>query len=550
MKNARLLHILLITGLGLALVFICGFSYRYGWQWLDSDNSAEMVLGKLLADENVLVSVNWLYSTEIRLIYQTIFTMPLFKLFGGLENWALVRSLNILLNNVLLILSYIFMMKGLRIQLKWVLGSAFFLLLPLSIFYWDIVTFGGFYVFLVIQLFISLGLFTRIVYGSGTSKIKTIYLILFLALAFCLGIQSIRSLLAVQIPLLLACFFLWRKQNIRNIAVGGFGFAACCAGYGLNKILHFWYSFKSFEDMRIDNIFSNFTQKLGRCFTAVIEYFGFSVGGSFFSLNGIFSMVSIIITFIFLYLVFKAFMRARPTDAGMKIQQNSLIQLPPEHYFMIVFFVCSFALNIFIFMMVDQQIVNRYFIPFLVLSVPLAAILFQYISKAYSRLKVIAIVSVIVLFIFGQGCVNFVNLAGKNLNSIRNGYIQYLLDNELFFGFAVHKNTVMTTEMSNGKIELASLDARIRTGSESGAFIMFDSLMKIKFSDSSKLLDPSFKPHRSAYEGESFILLDRDDWELTRRRRYFIGVAPDYEDVNFVILRFPSALVIYRDLIL
>jgi len=64
----------------LLLGFVSIFSYQHGAQWLNSDHSSEMVLGKLLADENTFVSRNWYYSTEIRLIYQTIFIMSLFKL--------------------------------------------------------------------------------------------------------------------------------------------------------------------------------------------------------------------------------------------------------------------------------------------------------------------------------------------------------------------------------------------------------------------------------------------------------------------------------------
>ena len=77
----------------LLLVFNSVFIYRYGRQWLNSDTSSEMVLAKLLANENTLVSRNWYYSTEIRLVYQTIFTMLLFKLFGGAGNWALYIQL-------------------------------------------------------------------------------------------------------------------------------------------------------------------------------------------------------------------------------------------------------------------------------------------------------------------------------------------------------------------------------------------------------------------------------------------------------------------------
>jgi len=165
LENSKNTHLIvaLATGTGALLVgYISIFSYQYGWQWLDSDHSSEMILGELLAGENTLVSRNWHYSTEIRLIYQTIFTMPLFKLLGHYENWALIRSLNILLNNLILILSYLYMAKQMKIQLKWMLITSLFLVMPVSFDFWDIVTFGGYYVFFIAQLFFCLGLFIRL----------------------------------------------------------------------------------------------------------------------------------------------------------------------------------------------------------------------------------------------------------------------------------------------------------------------------------------------------------------------------------------------------
>jgi hypothetical protein len=130
--NKKKITIVLSGLIVLMLIFITVFSYRHGRQWLDSDHSSEMVLGKLLAEENVLVSRSWYYSTELRLIYQTIFTMPLFKLLGGLGNWALIRAINIFLNNAVLIAACVFMMKQLKIQNKWAALAGLLLLLPVS----------------------------------------------------------------------------------------------------------------------------------------------------------------------------------------------------------------------------------------------------------------------------------------------------------------------------------------------------------------------------------------------------------------------------------
>jgi len=530
--NERLVCVLIIAVLISLLVFISVFSYSHGWQWIDSDHSSEMILGKLLAEENAFVSPNWLYSNEIRLVYQTIFTMPLFKLLGDYENWALIRSLNILLNNIVLVLSFVFLMKSMNIRIKWVLICSLFLIMPLSMTYWDIVTFGGYYIFFIAQLFFCLGLFFRLVCHDNALKTKPFAFSLFLLLSFVLGLQGIRSPLVFHVPLLLTCVYMWLGKKKHPIFLGCFGFAACCAGYFANNLLHLWFRFHSYGDMRLDNIFANFFSKLNRSLANLAGFFGFSAGSRFFSAQGFFSVAAIFVTVILLYNVYKIFRKARTLN-----DSNGEIR---EFTFMPVFFVVSISFNIFIFIIVEQTIIDRFFIPFMVFYIPLTAILFEYAEKTYGRLKYRVIICGIALFIFGQGFLNFQSLAERDINSIRKPYIHYLVDNELKYGFATFWNANVSTELSNGKVEIAGLHPRMNPGAGTAGtnlFRLMEHLIPVQF------LDPSH------HEGESFLLLTSEEWNMVGRTRAFSGITPDYEDRNFVILRYPSAQIIHRELI-
>jgi len=70
----------------------------------------------------------------------------------------------------------------------------------------------------------------------------------------------------------------------------------------------------------------------------------------------------------------------------------------------------------------------------------------------------LAVICAVILFVIGQGILNFQNLAEKDVNTTRKGYIQYLLDNRLEYGFSTFWNSKVTTELSNGKIEVAGLE--------------------------------------------------------------------------------------------
>jgi hypothetical protein len=523
-KNAQLITAL-AAGTGILLLgFISIFSYRHGAQWLDSDHSSEMVLGKLLADENAFVSRNWHYSTEIRLIYQTIFTMPLFKLIGRYENWALIRALNILLNNLMLILSYLFMTKQMKIQTKWICATSLFLILPISTGYWNIVTFGGYYTFFIAQLFCCIGLFIRLINYAYTSRnTATVDFILFTALSFMLGVQGIRSLLCVHIPLLITCVYFYSKTAPKqrfSLFLGCYGFIVCCVGFVVNYLLHFWYSFSSFEKMRIVNLHTEFFPKLNQSLVCLAGFFGLSAGSSILSAKGLFSVTAIIGTFLLFWAVIKSF------------RQQA------EYHLMPIFFIVSVIFNIFVFIVVDEVIYGKYFILFMVLYIPLAAILFERTEKLYGHLKRTALICGIVLFIFGQSYLNFQSLTGQDENSVRKGYIQHLLDNQLEYGFATFWNANVTTELVNGKVEIASMDPDGLDPSTSRRFHIWEWLNPLK------VHDPSY------HQGESFLLLTRVEWELAQRTgRPFARLAPDYEDNGFIVIKFPSAQIIHSEVL-
>jgi hypothetical protein len=523
----------LSAGAGVILLsFISIFSFQHTAQWLNSDHSSEMVLGKLLADENTLVSRNWHYSTEIRLIYQTMFTMPLFKLLGHFENWALIRSINIFFNNLILIMSYLFMVRQMKIQIKWICITSLFLLIPVSMEYWDIVIFGGYYVFFIAQLFCSFGLFIKLTNYTGTAKTTLIYFLLFTIMSFALGIQGIRSLLCIYIPLLITSIYLNYKTPQKNkdpLLLGCYGFVLCGAGFTANYLLHFWYSFHSFENMRLTDLYTEFLPKLGHCLVCLAVFFGLSTGSSLLSAQGLFSVTAIIGTFLLFYSVLKSF-----RQTGI---QNITMEKPAEYQFLSVFFIISVVLNIFIFIVVDEGVTDRYFIPFMALYVPLLAFLFEHTEKLHSHLKQTALVFGIVLFVCGQGYLNFQNLARQDGNNARNGYINYLLDNQLEYGFATFWNANVTTELTDGKIELAGLEPN-GLAPNANQFRIQGWLNPAKF------YNPSF------HQGESFLLLTRHEWEMAQiTGRSFAQHQPDYEDNNFIVIKYPSAQIIQNNIL-
>ena len=191
----------LLAALIAAILAITTYTnFVYGRQWIDSDMASEMILGNLLAKENKLVTSSWVYSTELRLVYQQLFYMPLFKLF---DRWHLVMTITILLNHIALLASYFFMMRQFDVSRKTVLLTSLFLILPVSYRYWSIVLFGGYYVFFIAMFFCCIGLSAILLNfdGSITVKKRNTAFVFFALLSVTFGLGGVRGLMDIQVPM-------------------------------------------------------------------------------------------------------------------------------------------------------------------------------------------------------------------------------------------------------------------------------------------------------------------------------------------------------------
>jgi len=251
-----------------------------------------------------------------------------------------------------------------------------------------------------------------------------------------------------------------------------------------------------------------------------------------FSAHGFFSIAAIAAAFILFFNLFKFI--GKYNSAAAQTAFN------PGH-FMPVFFTAVLSVNIFVFIVSEQVIVSRYFLPFMIFYIPLAALVFELCEnrreKSYGSLKRTAIICGILLFILGKGCLSFLSLSVRDENSHRKAHIEYLLDNNLEFGFASYWNANIITELANGKVNMVNID-HTRSGSGRTLFRIVKWLVPDKF------LDPLY------HKGESFLLLTRSEWDMARNRMFSsAGLTPGYEDINFVIIRFPSAQAIHDELL-
>ena len=142
----------------LCLVISVGTYAVYGQHNLDSDISSEFVLAQLLNEEGRMITDQWYYSTELRVVSP----VPVYQLALMLfEDWHMARtfSIAVLLCGVMAAMAY--MVSGMGASLTSALLCASAVVLPVTQYHSFTLVYGGFYTVCVMLAFVQVGLVLR-----------------------------------------------------------------------------------------------------------------------------------------------------------------------------------------------------------------------------------------------------------------------------------------------------------------------------------------------------------------------------------------------------
>ena len=336
-------------------------AFKYGKTLLDSDMASEMVLADLLNKEGKIISTNWYYSTEIRIIGQFLLFKPLLKLFP--DNWYLVRGIAQCILILLTGLSYVYMMSAVGKREKNLLFAAM-AMCPFGFFQMWFGSFSGFYFIWIAAFTFCGGLILR--YALGKGKYRSLQLIFLTMLSFFIGMQSIRGLLNLQLPMLFAGLAVWylhssnpvlpeeSRTQIKKFLQAAF--LSCffsIVGYGYNSLsLSHSYSFLN----QNDKFWQSFNY--ARCLTVLEDFlklWGYpyqlfaNLRISLFSVNGILSCFGFLLTILCLlgfFILLRNIKKASVERQILGITCFSMILIP-----------------FFVFVLFQQSSNGSYFMP-------------------------------------------------------------------------------------------------------------------------------------------------------------------------------------------
>ncbi|MBQ7529696.1 hypothetical protein IJT10_07340 [bacterium] len=462
----------------LGIIFTTSVFFYHGRGLLDSDMSSEMILGKLLRDEGGIVSKNWCYSTEIRIISTQIVYKTFFYIFN---DWHWVRTFSTAALLFILMGCYCFFTERMNLGKIGIL-SGLILLLPISAEYARFVIWGGYYLPHTAFIFLTLALAVR----SDSPKTNNILLGFNILAAVLTGMGGVRQALILYIPFFITMIFLIiyyylisdkeEKEVLPDIThlskVSLIVLLSNFIGILINsKILSKSFIFIKYDNSKLCDFIPSFALDFAaRSFGAM---FGFTGCSRILNLEGVRTICAMLFCFtllVVLCLVCREFKK-----------------LKFEYKFVTLFAVVDCVANVLFCTMSDKP-TTRYMIPPFAMLLPVLAILAIRLQEKEHKLMqrcLVGIISVCVgvqllVFMFhptldyyhspssGKHSFSYALHPVKNHNEPIGSHQQvteWLVKNGYTKGLATLWQCNVATELSNGKLEMWKLyNHRKRSG--------------------------------------------------------------------------------------
>lgn len=386
---------------------------------------------------------------EFRFLNTQLLTAPLF-LFT--KNLALVRSLTVLLTEIVLFFSTYFLLYELRIKKLWVkLLCATLMVSPVSWTFFCYVQAGSYYIPHIVFSFFYVTLFISLTYHEhSVSKQKRISVI-FLILVFLSGVSSIRYILNFTFPVFVVIavlkFVELKKENaplkLKKVVVADkkvFFSTACLLlsgiGYVFNSVvLASLFTFKNMNKIRFNSLDEI---KLDAIKDIILGTAGYNGNISVFTLGGV-ANVLLLIVFVLTIVIIKELLKSKEK---------------PYQNFLILYSVFFFAFHLYT--NICTEMVGRYFTMVFAFFIPILAITIE--NESLPSLKKWIFAASSAVLILSNAYICFERMQAKGSSVKLDGVCEYLQKNDYEFGYAFSNIANPICFWTNGTIEVATIE--------------------------------------------------------------------------------------------
>lgn len=413
-------------------------------EYLTSDASSELVLSDFLSRNGRIVSSGFYYSTQLRVFYQQLVFAPLFLLWPG--NWQLVRIVGTVILYVLLLACFYFFCSSINLRrpFPW-LGSI--LLLPISWAYAIYVLYLTYYFFFLYAALLLMGIAIRLASCSRLTKRPMVYFCCGCAIAFLEGLEGMRMIANVIIPLSIAILLTVRltQTSVKPMRVllcfSAAIFVCSVVGLALNyTVLANIFSFSDFGAVQWTNLNPDGAIEVVNGF---ISLFGFYPNCELSSMRSLSNLISLTMCGLTIAAIVAIIKSNKKFSFAIKI--------------IAVFSCLCLTMFLGIYSFSTMQFKSRYLIASFIFLVPLIFIYLESLSLTQLARKALTILLAL--------CVGILAISGSRATEAVGGV--YRQQNEALLavkeavealgydaGYATFPYSNILVELSNGEIEM------------------------------------------------------------------------------------------------
>lgn len=432
------------------LALSVGVYALYGQHNLDSDIASEFVLAQLLNEEGRLLTDNWFYSTELRVVSPVPVYQLMLRIF---DSWHAARTAAIVVLLLGVGASLVYMALGMGASPTAALLCASAVILPVTAYNSFTLVYGGFYTVCVMLTFVQIGLVMRM----DRKRLREPVLLAVLGVYG--GLGGVRMLMICVVPLLAAAlitFFLEARRcaSLREAAAlpafyTALGVvllaAATLAGYYVNShVLAQRYVFAQYGDTTLLPLNQQmFTDQI----ICLMSYFGYRNYELLLSREGVVSVLAVLL----------------PVMGASAMILLLRMRLSTRERLLAVFAPVALALGMVINVLTLERTQGAalpysvsYYMPAAIL---LVFAIFWALDRFACRLRLLRVVPMLALvgvFLAGNAVYRDrdLNTYGTELEDIA----QYLLDEGCTQGYATFWNANVLTEITDGEIEVFAVE--------------------------------------------------------------------------------------------
>ena len=427
-------------------------------KWIvDSDLASEMILSDLLNKEGTIISHNWFYSTELKVVNLQWFYRLGLLIFPN--DWHLARTFGMAITLALFAAAMLFFVKcaGLGRAGLWMVGT---LLWPFGQYYLVYAIYGGYYLVYTFFYMLVLALVLRSL--NADKKHCALQWVLACVITAVAGMNGVKQLMVFHAPLCLAAAILlvlalhscgktdWKaaldvcRKEVRLLAASLVTAVAAAAGYFVsNAVLSRMYDFKSYNFIVWNRDEDWFT--LDRILMDFFHEFGYENGSGVFHFGGIAAAVGLLLGCWMFFCIVRLLLRLDKLERNDKLLVLLLVAMLA---------VCGVAYTYF----------HEYYLYFWLMNMPvaIAVMAVEIKTEDFHILGARQLLGVGLAACFTLCAVSTVRqeqehpyLAHKGLNTAA----EWLVDNGYTQGYSTFWNGNAMTELTSGKLEVWTLQS-------------------------------------------------------------------------------------------